>query len=68
MAAARFWLAWTVAIECDGGGVPPSALVIEVHEAARELIRATRAKDLRGGYQVLDELVLEVKRSDPAPV
>ncbi len=41
-------------------------LVIEVHEAARELIRATRSEDLRGAYAVLDRLVLEIKRAYPA--
>jgi hypothetical protein len=66
VAAARFWLAWTVAIEFDGEGVPPTDLVVEVHEAARELIRATKAKDLRGAYQVLNDLVLETKRCDSA--
>jgi hypothetical protein len=66
-AAARFWLAWTTAIEFEGEGMPPNELVIEAHEAARELIRATRSEDLRGAYEVLDELVLEIKGSDPAP-
>jgi hypothetical protein len=66
VAAARFWLAWTVAIGFDGEGVPPTDLVIEVHEAARELIRATGAKDLRGAYEVLDDVVLETKRCDSA--
>jgi hypothetical protein len=47
--------------------MPPTDLVIEAHEAARELIRATKAKDLRGAYEVLDELVLEIKGSDSAP-
>jgi hypothetical protein len=65
-AAARFWLAWTVAIEFEGEGVPPTDLVIEVHEAARELIRATRAKDLRGAYEVLNDVVLETKRCGSA--
>lgn len=46
--------------------MPPNDLVIEAHEAARELIRATGSEDLRGAYEVLDELVLEIKGSDPA--
>jgi hypothetical protein len=64
-AAGRFWSAWTTAIESDGDDTPPADLVIEVHEAARELIRATRAEDLRGAYDVLDCLVLEIKQADP---
>jgi hypothetical protein len=65
-AAARFWTAWTTAVDFEGEGIPPIELVIEVHEAALQLIRATGAKDLRGAYAVLDELVLEIKRADPA--
>ncbi len=65
-AAARFWMAWTTAVDSDGEGIPPIELVIEVHEVARQLIRATGAQDLRGAYAVLDELVLEIKRADPA--
>lgn len=64
-AAGRFWLAWTLATETDaeGGGVPPPDMVIEVHEAARELIRAADAEDLRAAYGVLDDLVLEIKQA-----
>ncbi len=65
-AAGRFWSAWTTAIECDGDDIPPADLVIEVHEAARELIRATGTKDLRAAYDVIDHLVLEIKQSYPA--
>jgi hypothetical protein len=65
-AAGRFFSAWTTAIESDGDEIPSAELVIEVHEAARELIRATRSEDLRGAYAVLDRLVLEIKRAYPA--
>jgi hypothetical protein len=67
-AAGRFWLAWTLATETDaeGGGVPPPDMVIEVHEAARQLIRAADAQDLRGAYRVRDELVLEIKQAHAA--
>ena len=58
-------MAWRMAADSGGDGVPPMELVIEVHEAARQLIGATGAKDLRGAYAVLDELVLETKRADP---
>jgi hypothetical protein len=54
------------AIECDGDDIPPADLVIEVHEAARELIRATGTKDLRAAYDVIDRLALEIKRAYPA--
>jgi len=37
-----------------------------VHAAARELIGATGARYLRGAYDVLDHLVLEIKRAYPA--
>jgi hypothetical protein len=40
--------------------------VIEVHEAARELIRATGSKDLGAAYDVIDHLVLEIKLACPA--
>jgi hypothetical protein len=64
-AAGRFWLAWTLATEREGG-VPPVDMVVEVHEAARELIRAADAEDLRAAYRVLDELVLEIKQANAA--
>jgi len=64
-AAARFWLAWSVATVFKDDGVPPVDQVVEVHEAARELIRATKTTDLRAAYEVLTELVDEVKRSNP---
>jgi hypothetical protein len=64
-AAARFWLAWSVATVFHDDGVPPVDLVVEVHEAARELIRATKTTDLRAAYEVLTELVHEVTRSNP---
>ncbi len=62
-AAGRFWMAWTQATEGEGG-MPPPDMVIEVHEAARELIRAAGADDLRAAYGVLDELVLEIKQAN----
>jgi hypothetical protein len=64
-AAGRFWLAWTLATEGEGG-VPPVEMVVEVHEAARELIRAADAENLRAAYGVLDELVLEIKQANAA--
>jgi len=64
-AAARFSLAWTLATD-GGDGVPPPAMVIEVHEAARELIRAADAEDLPGASSVLDALVLEIKEANAA--
>ncbi len=62
-AAGRFWLAWTLATEGEGG-IPPADMVIEVHEAARELIQAAGADDLRAAYGVLDDLVLEIKQAN----
>jgi hypothetical protein len=62
-AAGRFWLAWTLATEGEDG-IPPADMVIELHEAARELIRAAGADDLRAAYGVLDELVLEIKQAN----
>ena len=62
-AAGRFWLAWTLATEREGR-TPPADMVIEVHEAARELIWATGADDLPAAYGVLDELVLEIKQAN----
>jgi hypothetical protein len=38
-----------------------SPVVVEVHEAAPELIRATGARDLVGASGVLDALVLETR-------
>lgn len=64
-AAARFLMAWGMAADAEGDGIPPMELVIEVHEAARHLVRATGAMNLRGAYAVLDDLVLEIKRADP---
>jgi hypothetical protein len=64
-AAGRFWLAWTLATEGEGG-IPPVDMVVEVHEAARELIRAAGAENLRAAYGVIDELVLEIKQANPA--
>lgn len=50
-----------------GGDAPLTDLVIEVHDAARELIRATKTQDLRGAYHVLDDLVLRIRQHHPAP-
>ena len=38
-----------------------SPVVVDVHEAARDLIRATGARDLVGAYAVLDALVLDTR-------
>jgi hypothetical protein len=64
-AAGRFWLAWTLATDGQNG-MPPPEMVIEVHEAARQLIRAADAEDLPGALHVLDALVLEIKQANAA--
>jgi hypothetical protein len=56
-AADRFLRAWTVATQ--GNPLPlTDPAVIEVHEAAQELISATETTNVRAAYHVLDELVL----------
>lgn len=65
-AAGRFWLAWTLATT-GGGDAPPTDLVNEVHDAARELIRPTKTRDLRGAYRVLDDLVLRIRQHHQVP-
>jgi hypothetical protein len=62
-AVGRFLSAWTTAVEFDGPGLPPPELVDEVHAASREMICATRTNDLRAAYDVVDTLVLEIKRA-----
>ena len=57
----RFVRAWGAAATQNDDTLSLAApVVVEVHEAARELIRATGAKDLRGAYAILDAVVLEV--------
>jgi len=60
-AAARLLRAWAAATQ----GLEPLSLtnpaVGEVHEAARELMRATQTDDLLAAYAVLDELVAAIK-------
>ena len=56
-AAARFVRAWTAATEGDEALPLTAPAVIEAHDAARELIRATHSKDLVGAYAVVDALV-----------
>jgi len=63
-AAGRFWLAWIAATK--GDPLPPTdPAVIEAHEAGEELIRATGTKNLRAAYEVVDALVLQIKRAQP---
>ena len=60
-AAARLLRAWEAATQ----GIEPLSLknpaVAEVHEATRELMRATETTDLLAAYTVLDDLVAEIK-------
>jgi hypothetical protein len=60
-AAARLLRAWAAAAQ----GIEPLSLtnpaVAEVHEAARELMRATETRDLLAAYTVLDDLVARIK-------
>ena len=65
-AAGRFWLAWIAATKGDPLPATDPA-VVEAHEAANELVRVTGAADLRGAYEVVDALVLRIKRAQPAP-
>lgn len=66
-AAARLLRAWQMATQ----GIEPLSLtnpaVAEVHEATRELMRATETSDLLAAYAVLDELVAQIKRAEPTP-
>jgi hypothetical protein len=57
-AAARFVQAWMAATCRDDTPSLTHPAVIEVHEAARELMEATATTDLVGAYAVVDELVL----------
>jgi hypothetical protein len=64
-AAGEFWMAWIAATR--GDPLPPTdPAVVEVHEAAVELIRATERTDLRAAYDVIDELVSRFKLPPPA--
>jgi hypothetical protein len=60
-AAVRLLRAWGAATQ----GIEPLSLknpaVAEVHEATRELIRATGTTDLLAAYTVLDDLVAQIK-------
>jgi hypothetical protein len=60
-AAARLLRAWAAATQ----GIEPLSLtnpaVGEVHEATRELMRATHTSDLLAAYAVLDDLVAQMK-------
>jgi len=57
-AAARFVQAWMAATCGDDTLSLTHPAVIEVHEAARELMQATATTDLVGACAVVDELVL----------
>jgi hypothetical protein len=56
-AAERFLRAWSAATGGDDTLSPPDPAVLEVHEAAQELMRATGTEDLQSAYDVLDALV-----------
>ena len=60
VAAARFLRAWTAATQGDEPLCLSSPAVLEAHDAARELMRATQTADLRAAYGVIDALVGEL--------
>jgi hypothetical protein len=56
VAAARFQRAWDVAMARDGEGLIVADLdIVEVHEAALELIRATGTDSLHGALDALHD-------------
>jgi hypothetical protein len=61
VAVGRFLQAWKTATTNDDTLSLSSPVVVDVHEAARDLIRATGARDLVGAYAVLDALVLDTR-------
>jgi hypothetical protein len=56
-AAAKFLRAWKAATQGDEPSSLSDPAVVEAHEAAQELIRATGTMDLVGAYVVVDDLV-----------
>ena len=56
-AAERFLRAWSSATQGDDTLSPTDPGVIELHEAAHELMRVTGTEDLPSAYDVLDTLV-----------
>jgi hypothetical protein len=64
-AAARLLRAWAAATQ----GIEPLSLnhpaVAEVHEATRDLMRATETNDLLAAYSVLNELVARIRLAQP---
>ena len=60
-AAARFLRAWTAATQGDQPLPLTHPLVVEAHEAARDLVWATGTKNLQAAFAVLDALVLAIK-------
>jgi len=64
--AGRFRLAWIAATKGDPLPATDPA-VVEAHEVANALIRVTGAADLRGAYEVVDALVLPIKRAQRTP-
>lgn len=63
-AAARFLRAWTAATQGDDPLCLSSPAVLETHDAARALVRATETNNLREAYGVLDALVV-LRRETP---
>ncbi len=58
-AAARFERAWAIAVKDKAEHVAPSETdMVEVHEAALELVGATSTRTLQEALRVLEELDL----------
>ncbi len=60
-AAERFLRAWSATAQGDDTLSPTDPGVIEMHEAALELMRATGTNNLQSAYDVLDALVVITK-------
>ena len=60
-AAERFLRAWSATTQGDDTLSSTDPGVIEVHEAAQELMLATGTEDLQSAYDVLDALVALTK-------